>query len=100
MIEKAVEGIDYFVPCDYEIRRKGVSYTSDTLTGLRDLYPDRELYLIMGADSLMNIESWHCPEIILNQRIYSLLQGMRRISGCWKLRPTDWHSFTARRFMC
>ncbi len=22
----------------------------DTLTGLRDLYPDRELYLIMGAD--------------------------------------------------
>lgn len=64
MIEKAVEGIDYFVPCDYEIRRKGVSYTSDTLTSLRDLYPDRELYLIMGADSLMNIESWHCPEII------------------------------------
>lgn len=42
---------------DIEIRRKGVSYTSDTLQQLKN---DRdELFLIVGADMFMTLEKWH-----------------------------------------
>lgn len=42
---------------DVELRRKGMSYTSDTLAyfaGRGD-----ELYLIMGADMYMTLDRWH-----------------------------------------
>lgn len=65
MIREAVRDVPYFVPCDYEIRKAGVSYTSDTLNGLSELYPNARFYLIMGADSLMAIENWHHPEDII-----------------------------------
>ena len=43
-----------------ELDRDGPSYTVDTLEALSG--PDRELYLILGADQLAALESWHRPE--------------------------------------
>ncbi|MEZ5644130.1 MAG: nicotinate (nicotinamide) nucleotide adenylyltransferase [Burkholderiaceae bacterium] len=43
---------------DREIRRQGPSYTADTLMELRALYPQAELYLILGADQLLSFKSW------------------------------------------
>jgi nicotinate-nucleotide adenylyltransferase len=42
-----------------DIDRKGPTYTIDTLTEMRDAYPDAQLFFITGADALEQILSWH-----------------------------------------
>lgn len=42
---------------DIELRRKGESYTSDTIAEL--LNDDDSLYLIVGADMYMTLDKWH-----------------------------------------
>lgn len=49
---------------DYEINKKGKSYTYQTLEWLRETYPKDELFLIMGSDMYMTIDEWRNPEII------------------------------------
>ncbi len=51
---------------DLELRREGRSYTSDTLTRLHALYPEDELWLLMGADMFLTLHRWHEPETILS----------------------------------
>lgn len=65
MVQLAVEGIPYFSVSDMEIRRKGLSYSSDTLLELKSAHPECEYYFIMGGDSIEQIDSWHSPDIIL-----------------------------------
>ena len=48
-----------FAVSRYEIDREGITYTADTLAGLRELYPDNvELYFITGADAILDILKW------------------------------------------
>lgn len=42
-----------------EIDRGGKSYTVDTLTALKELYPESDLYLFMGSDMLLSFHSWY-----------------------------------------
>ena len=49
---------------DLEYRRTGKSYTSDTLRQLRRLYPEDELWLLMGTDMFLTLQKWHEPEVI------------------------------------
>ncbi len=42
-----------------DIDRGGPTYTLDTLTDLKQHYPDAELHFITGADALEQILSWH-----------------------------------------
>ena len=49
---------------DMEVRREGKSYTADTLTELREQYPDDELWLLMGTDMFLSLPSWKKPEVI------------------------------------
>ena len=53
-----------FVCSDFESKRTGKSYTSDTLTELTELYPDTEFFFVMGADSFYEFHTWHEPEVI------------------------------------
>jgi len=41
-----------------DIDRGGPTYTVDTLTDLRSVYPDAELFFITGADALAAIMGW------------------------------------------
>jgi len=43
---------------DVEIRRGGVSYTIDTVRYFMDLYPDAEIYFIIGGDTLPELHTW------------------------------------------
>lgn len=43
---------------DVDVKRSGATYTVDTLTDLKNKYPDAELFFIVGADSLAGMESW------------------------------------------
>ena len=49
---------------DYELNKKGKSYTVETLRYLKEQYPDSELYLVIGGDSLVNFGKWYCPKEI------------------------------------
>ncbi|MBR2716307.1 MAG: nicotinate (nicotinamide) nucleotide adenylyltransferase [Oscillospiraceae bacterium] len=51
---------------DLELRREGRSYTAETLTELRSLYPEDELVFLMGTDMFLSILSWYEPETILS----------------------------------
>lgn len=42
-----------------DIDRPGDTYTVDTLTDIKKLYPDAELFFITGADALQGILHWH-----------------------------------------
>jgi nicotinate-nucleotide adenylyltransferase len=48
-----------------ELERGGVSYTVDTLEGLRKEHPGAELFLIVGGDSLGTFRRWRRAERIL-----------------------------------
>lgn len=65
MVELAVRGNDSFLFSDFEMKREGIIYTSDTLKLLKKENPYAEYYFIMGADSLLYFDEWHMPEKIL-----------------------------------
>lgn len=52
---------------DIELRREGRSYTVDTLSAVRAMYPDAELWLLMGTDMFLSLQEWRRPERILAQ---------------------------------
>ena len=50
-----------------EMERPGPSYTIDSVAELKRLYPDAELFLIMAADSLAQIDTWREPDRLLDE---------------------------------
>ena len=50
---------------DYEIKKGSISYTSDTLRHLKTTYPDDELVLTVGSDSLATLPTWHRADYII-----------------------------------
>ena len=79
MVRLAIDDEKGFQVSDIEVRRKGVSYTVDTLRELRRLYPDDELFLILGWDAAKLFTSWHEPDEV--RRLASLLIVTRPGSG-------------------
>lgn len=47
-----------------EVSREGKSYTVDTLELLAKGYPDDELWLLMGSDMFLSLQTWRQPEKI------------------------------------
>ena len=62
MIKLAIESYKEFELSEVELQREGTTYTADTLSYLKEIYPEHEFYFILGADSLINIEKWYKPE--------------------------------------
>lgn len=55
-----------FAECwDIEVRRDGKSYTADTLRQVKELWPDSELWLLMGTDMFLSLHCWYEPEVIM-----------------------------------
>ena len=47
---------------DCEIKRGGLTYTTDTLTEVKNRFPESELILLLGADVANNLETWKKPD--------------------------------------
>jgi nicotinate-nucleotide adenylyltransferase len=62
MIRLAARGHPGLAVSTIEIRRRGPSFTVDTLRRVRGSHPGARLYLLMGADSLEDFAAWHDPE--------------------------------------
>lgn len=58
MLRAATEWDRRFELSDYELRRGGISYTIDSARHFRALYPNDELYWVIGGDQLPNLHLW------------------------------------------
>ena len=50
---------------DIELNRGGVSYTFQTVSELKERYPDAEWILLMGSDMFLCFDQWKQPDDIL-----------------------------------
>ena len=66
MVKLALQGESTFLFSDFEVSRKGNTYTAQTLALLKEAYPYHYFYNIIGADSLYEIESWYHPKEVLS----------------------------------
>jgi nicotinate-nucleotide adenylyltransferase len=64
MLKLAIGGHPAFRISEIELARGGVSYTVDTLTAIRNDRPGDELFLLLGADSLVDLPTWREPRRI------------------------------------
>lgn len=67
MLRIASEGLCNTEVSDLELQREGTSYTWETVTEVRALYPDAEIFLLMGTDMFVSFANWRHPEKILSQ---------------------------------
>lgn len=64
MVRLAIEGVEGFEVDDREVLRDGPTYTVDTLDEFPD---DEELFLILGADAALQIDTWKDPVRVLER---------------------------------
>lgn len=86
MIAKAVQAMPSVTVDSREIRRGGTSYSVDTLTSLREDYPQSSLCLILGYDAYRGLPTWHRWQDL--PRLCNLLVVTR--PGWRRRRPADW----------
>ena len=65
MVRLAVQdtGLDV---SDIELLRGGASYTYETVLAIREKYPDAQIYLMMGTDMFLTLDTWREPELLLS----------------------------------
>ena len=68
MTRLAIFGNPRFFCSDFEIRKQGFSYTRQMIEWFRTdpSWNKDTLFLIIGADSLLDLHTWHDPEFILD----------------------------------
>lgn len=77
MTRLAIADNAHFAFSDIELTRIGDTYTYDTLCELKQMYPQDELFLILGSDALFQIEKWYKPQEIM--RLATVLSSSRNI---------------------
>lgn len=59
MVQLAMQGYADFAVSSLEFDRGGVSYTYDTVNFMKEMWPDAEIYLIVGEDTLAKLYLWY-----------------------------------------
>lgn len=67
LAQLAVDNDPLIKICDIEFKLPKPSYTIDTLTYLEEKYPKNKFSIIMGSDSLKNIDSWKNPDLLIKK---------------------------------
>jgi nicotinate-nucleotide adenylyltransferase len=81
MIALAIAGNPLFRIETIEKDRIGPSYTADTLDLLQSQHPKAELHLVVGADCLPDLKTWHQPLRIIDRA--KLLVSSRPTFPLW-----------------
>jgi len=68
MLNLAVEDKAGFSVSDIELKRSGPSYTIDSVKYFKSTLPEKsQIYLVMGLDAFLEIDSWKSYEELLQQ---------------------------------
>jgi nicotinate-nucleotide adenylyltransferase len=67
MLALALEPYPDLLLSDFEVARGGTTYTIETLRHLRAQREDAEIFLVLGSDSLAQIETWRSFREILGE---------------------------------
>jgi nicotinate-nucleotide adenylyltransferase len=65
LIKAAIDGENKLQASNVEFQLPKPSYTVDTLSYLKERFPQNEFCVIMGSDSFCNIKKWKNYEVIL-----------------------------------
>ncbi len=66
MVRSALSGHSGFELSDIEVKRPGKSYSVETLSELKRLYPEDRLFFIIGTDAFYDLPAWKEPERLLS----------------------------------
>ncbi len=66
MVKRAIKGNIHFGISDIEIKRRGKSYTVDTIRKLRRRYKGSELFFILGIDAFLDLPGWKQPDRLID----------------------------------
>lgn len=68
MLSIMIEDDERFIVSDFELRNRNV-YTYETLDYFQKIYPNDEIYFILGTDNLSYIDQWEKgEELLLNKK--------------------------------
>jgi nicotinate-nucleotide adenylyltransferase len=83
LLKKTLAKDKGFSVSDIEIKRKGLSFTVDTLKALKKKHPKDRLFLIIGSDLLKSFNAWKDPKTIkrLAKVVVVLRQSVKRKKG-------------------
>jgi nicotinate-nucleotide adenylyltransferase len=73
MIQLAIEETPYLKLDTQEIKRRGASYTIDTLIHFREHHPFSSLVLILGSDAYQQITCWNRWQALLDYAHFVIL---------------------------
>lgn len=79
MVKLAIAGNPHFEFSDLELNREGDTYTVETLEILKEQYPGDDLYLIVGSDTLFQMEKWYRPQDIF--QMAAILSSRRNVEN-------------------
>ena len=75
MVKLAVGNNADFYVSRFEIEKRGISYSIETLNYLQKLEPSAEFYFIVGSDAIPEIKTWKKIDKLLNLCVFTV--GMR-----------------------
>ena len=83
MLKLAVSGNPDFEVSDIELKRKGPSYTIDTLKYFSKRYKRKEFYFILGTENLSNIDEWKHYHELFQYSNFAVMKrpGVKFIKG-------------------
>ena len=67
MVNLAIDDETRIKASDVEFRLPRPSYTIDTLTYLREKYPQHQFSIIMGSDGFQNLPKWKNAELLMKE---------------------------------
>ncbi|MBI4654829.1 MAG: nicotinate-nucleotide adenylyltransferase [Nitrospirae bacterium] len=66
MIRTAIKDNPFFDVSDIEIKRRGVSYSVDTMQRLVEKHKDAEFFFIVGIDAFFDLPLWREPDKLIS----------------------------------
>jgi nicotinate-nucleotide adenylyltransferase len=94
MVRLAIKGNPNFMVSDIELKRKGTSYTFETIETLHRVYPNDELFFLIGMDNFAEFHTWKFPERIVE---HATLIVMNRAS--FHRTREEFHFFSSAKFV-
>jgi nicotinate-nucleotide adenylyltransferase len=82
LVQSAIDGESKLKASNVEFKLPKPSYTIDTLTYLKEKYPQHEFSIIMGSDGFSNLSKWkNFEQIVKNVKLYIYLRSGFEVSN-------------------